>query len=90
MTQTKSYDYVSGIRIISYYNITPFAGVSGFLNMNYAKVKDAKADYSIRALVDFRYNILSRMVLGTYLEFHKDSFQYVRFNGGVGVSYYIF
>ena len=88
--ETKKYDYLLGAKAIAYYNISAVAGIMGYINADFGKTSYSKNDYSITSVIDFRYNILSRLTADLHFQFIKEEQPRTVFSGGLSLDYTIF
>ncbi len=87
---TSKYDYIGAAKVLAYYSISSFAGIIGYCNLSYGKTQDSKDNYVLRTVVNFNYNILSRLVLSSNMEFTRDQNRSIRFATGIDMNYIIF
>lgn len=87
---TEKYKFTGGIKLLAYHNISQMMGISALANMGYGKSEDEKDKFVFYALVNFKYNILSRMVLNTTAEFDRFQNREINFVTMFEISYIVF
>jgi hypothetical protein len=87
---TEKYDIIGGIKMLVYYNLSAFAGLSGYTNLSYGKTENSDNNFIFSAAVNFKYNILSRMIFNITAEFYRDQAKAIFFNTNFEINYIIF
>lgn len=86
----EEFDYIGGAKALVFYNISSTAGVTGFADFSYGKTQNAKNNFELLTMVNFSYNILSRMVLNASLELRRDQIPSTWFSSGLQFNYIVF
>ena len=87
---TEKYDIIGGIKMLAYYNLSSFAGLSGYTNLSYGKTDNSDNNFIFSTAVNFKYNILSRMIFNATAEFYRDQAKAIFFNTNFEINYIVF
>jgi len=87
---TEKYDFTGGIKMLAYYNISSTAGLTGYANLSYGKTETSDNNFAFSTAVNFKYNILSRMIFNAATEFYRYPEKALLFNTKFEINYIVF
>jgi len=86
----RSYKYITGARVIVFHNFSPLVGISGFVNYTFGKSASRDNGYTISALAQLRYNILSKLYFSTNMVLYSTQDIKMSFSTFVDFNYVLF
>lgn len=90
ITRTHKHDFITGVKVSAFHNISRTAGVSGSSYFNFGKTQIQKNDYTFNTRIRFTYNILTKLLLFTDVEYFRTNNVKSSFYSGVQLVYKVF